>query len=297
MTGDPYRYWRDLLAGTPNAIPLRDGQPECGFYRRRLVRGGPFVPVALWRDERGAMQCAVGAEYRPADPDETWLYCCSNPVSEADYRAACNTGLWPGDAPATAAAAVSNNPPSDAEALPQAIEEAVARAKAWLDGRAINSQADADKCETFVAELSKLAKAADEERERLVRPHLDAQRDVNARWKPIVTSAEAAVRAVKTALAPFLKAREAEKKAAAAAAVIKGEEPRSDTRAMTSGLAGRRVSLRTVTKARVTDWEKAAVFFASNSELQAVIQKLANKVASVGGDVPGAEIVKEQVAA
>lgn len=295
MARDDYQWWRDALAGVKGEA--HDGHPHPGFYRRRKVKGGPWLPVAIWRDDLGLVQCVVGAEFAPEDADDTWLACALHPVTEADYRHACSTGAWPGDAPATPAAAASNNPPTEAQALPARIEEAVQKARAWLEGRSIVSQADADRCETMVHELAGLAKAADEQRDAEVRPHLEAQRAANARWKPIVDAASSQVRAIKAALAPFLKAREAEKRAAAATAVARGDEVRVDTRATTSGLSGRRVALRTVTRANVTDWEKAALFFANNPELQAVVQKLANKVAAVGGTVPGVEIMKEQVAA
>lgn len=28
-----------------------DEDPECGFYRLRLVKGGPFVPARIWMDQ------------------------------------------------------------------------------------------------------------------------------------------------------------------------------------------------------------------------------------------------------
>lgn len=40
-----YRWHRQAVAG--EAPPIHEGHPECGWYRTRLVRGGPFVPVEI----------------------------------------------------------------------------------------------------------------------------------------------------------------------------------------------------------------------------------------------------------
>ena len=41
-----YAWWRGALAD-PDAA-RHDGLPECGYYKRRLVRGGPWVPVRIF---------------------------------------------------------------------------------------------------------------------------------------------------------------------------------------------------------------------------------------------------------
>ncbi len=293
---DAYKWWRDALAG--QMAPIQDGNPQPGFYRRRKVKGGPWVPVAIWYDANGTACCVEGTDYTSAEPNAAWLYCASNPISEADYRHACERGTWPGDAPATTAAIGDNNPPADVDALRAKITDAVAEAEAWLQGRQIVSQADADRCEGFVVALSALAKAADEKRDAEVRPHLEAQRAANARWKPIIDRVTAQVRAIKAALGPFLKARQDEKQAAASKAVASGADPvRADTRASTSGLSGRRVSLRVKRTAVIRDYGAALAFFSDHPEVKALVQKLADKVAAIDGKVPGVEIKTEQVAA
>jgi hypothetical protein len=66
-----------------------------GFYKRRLVRGGPWVPVRLWYgppndpvtgeelDRSHRWQALVNGE--EADPDETWIGCCGNPIDAQEY--------------------------------------------------------------------------------------------------------------------------------------------------------------------------------------------------------------------
>lgn len=38
-------WWLDALAG--KEPPRHDGLPECGYYRMRHVKGGPWVPVQV----------------------------------------------------------------------------------------------------------------------------------------------------------------------------------------------------------------------------------------------------------
>lgn len=71
-------------------------QPEPGYYRRRLVRGGPWVAVRIWRGfgrcphtgdilERGwQLRCTVaGAD---ANPFDQWLWVCREPITEQEFK-------------------------------------------------------------------------------------------------------------------------------------------------------------------------------------------------------------------
>lgn len=40
-----YAWHRAAISG--DAPPVHDGIPECGWFRTRLTRGGPFVPVEI----------------------------------------------------------------------------------------------------------------------------------------------------------------------------------------------------------------------------------------------------------
>ena len=43
---DTLEWWRRTVSG--ERVPRIEDEPQCGFYKRRFVRGGPFVPVAIW---------------------------------------------------------------------------------------------------------------------------------------------------------------------------------------------------------------------------------------------------------
>ena len=75
--------------------PVNDGTPRCGWYKRRLVRGGVFVPARIWMvqdicPETGellsdeVLHCEVNG--LAADPEEAWAWVSGHPVTEQEFR-------------------------------------------------------------------------------------------------------------------------------------------------------------------------------------------------------------------
>lgn len=75
--------------------PVNDGTPQCGWYKRRLVRGGVFVParISMVQDicpETGELlsdellRCEVNGF--SVDPEEAWPWISGHPVSEQEFR-------------------------------------------------------------------------------------------------------------------------------------------------------------------------------------------------------------------
>lgn len=75
--------------------PVITDIPRCGYYKRKLVKGGVFVPGRIWMfqeidPETGellsdeVLQCEVNG--RQADPMDAWPWLCANPITEAEYR-------------------------------------------------------------------------------------------------------------------------------------------------------------------------------------------------------------------
>src|SRR5690606_41005211 len=91
---DAYANWRKRLAGED--VPIHDGQPECGRYKMRRAKNGPYLPVAIFIKD-GEMKAAVGKEF--VDPNDVWLHAVKNPVSEADYKHALQRGHFPDEPP------------------------------------------------------------------------------------------------------------------------------------------------------------------------------------------------------
>lgn len=71
------------------------GTPRPGFYRRKLVKGGPYVGVVIfyacpWNDEcqpterSRPLLCMVNGEH--ADPVQTWEWVAGQKISEDEYN-------------------------------------------------------------------------------------------------------------------------------------------------------------------------------------------------------------------
>lgn len=96
-----YAWWRAALAG--EKPPIHDGDPKPGFYRRRMVRHGPWVPVRIWLEqpvdgETGeltgdeTLRCEVDG--RAADPGHQWTYVAGQPISESDFNYMRQRAAW-----------------------------------------------------------------------------------------------------------------------------------------------------------------------------------------------------------
>lgn len=119
---DAFQWWRDALAGR---APQITSEPHCGFFQRRFVRGGVFVPVAIFieqeTDDAGELStderlvCLVNG--KSADPEAEWTYCAGHPITEPEYRFLIERHKWAKEnAPADPFAAPSRK--IDFNALP-----------------------------------------------------------------------------------------------------------------------------------------------------------------------------------
>lgn len=99
-TKDPFAWHTEALADAKlgdalhrrNRVPI-PADPQCGWYRRRLIKGGPWVPARIWIeapvDEAGeltgdeVMKCVVNGQM--ADPVDQWGWLADQPISRADY--------------------------------------------------------------------------------------------------------------------------------------------------------------------------------------------------------------------
>lgn len=69
-------------------------RPVAGYYRMRLARKGPWVPVSIepYGKEFSALVAIVGDER--ADLMDTWNWCCGQPISKATYDYMIATREW-----------------------------------------------------------------------------------------------------------------------------------------------------------------------------------------------------------
>lgn len=321
---DVWQWWRDALAGKAPAIDVNS--PQCGFYKKRDGKGGKWLPVMIRYDDIGELRCRV-ADDSAADPFDVWTWCAGNPISKEDAKHAFEMGGFPGDAPS-----IGDN--SGELNLSEQIKEYADQALGWLRSNGVKSKTDSDKAANYRAELNRLAKEADSARELEKRPHDDAAKAVQLKWKPLVDQAKAAADEMRTALTVFLRDEEArleaerhakwqaEQKAITAAREAAEAEqaklmrddpiaaltsdpvelpdmppPPEPVKVQAGGQRGRKTGLREITRYVVLDHAKALAFFADSSDVRELIQKLAERASKSGVAVPGVEARTEKVAA
>lgn len=118
-----------------------------------------------------------------------------------------------------------NEPPEPTpfELARNAIEDLAMEGRHWLDGAAVQSQAEADNIGLLLDSFRRAKKDADEARKTEAKPFDDGKAEVQARYNPLLKRADTALDACKAALAPWLQKLEAENRARAEAARLEAE--------------------------------------------------------------------------
>jgi hypothetical protein len=198
----------------------------------------------------------------------------------------------------------------------EAYREMLARFKADADAVTEINEGNAQFVRDHVGYGGKLAKEIDATRDDKKRPHLEAGRQIDGAYKPLIEECDKIIKGLKQKLAAFLDAREREAKRIADEAKRKLEEaerlaakaveepeedpflaataPTVDVKAAHveakiaegQALAASRVSsaaggfaatsLKTKRSAKVTDWRALALHYLGNGEMRATLEKLAN---------------------
>lgn len=87
-----FDWWRRAIAG--ERPPVIEGEPQCGYFRTRMVKGGPWCSARIWieRDvdpETGELtgpeeyRAEINGESR--DPCRIWI--SLRPITEEAYHA------------------------------------------------------------------------------------------------------------------------------------------------------------------------------------------------------------------
>ena len=75
--------------------PIRDGEPQGGYYKCRRVAKGPWLPVIVWwhkgeRDDTGALledegwRCEIDGEQ--VNPYQRWVSFAKHPISHKEFK-------------------------------------------------------------------------------------------------------------------------------------------------------------------------------------------------------------------
>lgn len=293
-----YQYWQDALRGEWGDI--HEGDARAGFWRKRGKSMGRFLPVAIWPDESGKLVAICDG--KEVDPAEIFGWCNQNPVSEANYRERVETGRW-WDEDAAVAESLSHAPENETQDEATLLRDQIAAALAGIHAYAkIEDETAASKAQGLRSRLLELHRDADARREKLVRPHLDAQNAVNKVWQPLVKEAKAGADTIRTALGAYETAQKRAREAAAEA-IRKAEEAGQPPPSLPEPPAlapvpeppktqikpayGRAASKKTIKKAIITDYDRAVVALKSHPEMRELVVKLAQRAVTAGVQVDG----------
>ena len=82
-------------------IEIDQDEPQCGWYMRRMIRGGPYVAAEIWMEQPVEDGQLVGDEKlmcqvdgRDADPVDQWTYLAAHPITEKAFRHMRATARW-----------------------------------------------------------------------------------------------------------------------------------------------------------------------------------------------------------
>jgi 5'-3' exonuclease len=90
---DHLKWWKQEMRKIGQAIP---DIPQCGFYRRKIVKDAEFVACRIWREpsrdyetgaldhERENLMCEVNGVR--SDPIDQWGYLCRQPITEEKFK-------------------------------------------------------------------------------------------------------------------------------------------------------------------------------------------------------------------
>lgn len=352
-----YDFWKASIAGEKPKMFVDD--PQLGFYRKSINQRNDKgnnrrvgrQPVAVFMDGEtitarlGNEQ--TGDEVTGDQLNELWSYIAGNAITEEWYRAVAREGRdWP-DAhdPSknkpdgkTIAQMREENPNFDKDlettfAMIDAAERAkaelpenklareIAEAKAGVSQYdKIDSDEQAGRALSLKNTITSLAGDLDKHRETLVRPHIDAQREVNDRLNPIIKAAKVDAAALLRAIGTFedwkreqaRKAQaKADKEAAEHAAKVKAAEEAgkpaptpppapvaSNAPAPSTQVAaavGRKASVKVAKVVVKIDLQQAWQQFGGQPEVYELFMTLAQKAVNAGLNVAGAEIEERSI--
>lgn len=288
--------------------------PQVGFYKMRDGRDGPYLPVAIWMHE-GEMVCRVGANMRK--PDDVWLWCAKNPVDRDECRIAMQTGRWPGDAPeADEVPSIGDNgaPLEPFEEFEREVDVEHERIKAWV-AEEREGKIACDQAANWLDNLLKLEKRVFDAFDAEKKPVREMGQSIDAKWRHVKLRAEACknimrgyydeigrkeqrrlqdiadAKAAEDAARQQAQANELAEQQGVEAPEIEPVEA-EPVKVNFGGANGSKIAPRKAKPtATITDWAKAAAYYADNEKLRALVQKLANADAVDGVIADGCEIV------
>lgn len=338
---DAYGYWRSAFGGEkapmlPTVFPAKDDgsvsweNPQPGIYKMRPSKGAAHVPVEIrlvdpagqtvhkWRDGLILVGWINGERVDAEKLADRWTFC--EAVSKSDLAHFKEHGHWPGEI-----AGIGHNAPPE-ETVVEKIKRVAADALAWLTKAGVKDDVSASMAANYRDQINAAKKELETAREAEIRPHLDAQREINGRYKPLIEEADAAGSTIRRSLADYLSAVEAEKRRVAEAARKAAEEaarkeqeriaagakakgaapppqmtletllpplPAEVPRTKVGGQYGKKTALKTVKVYTVTNYAATLAHVKDHKDVVAAVEKVAKAMARAGAPVPGVTMKEE----
>lgn len=295
-----YSLWEQRLSGVP--VPIFD-EPQAGYYRHRKAN----QPVVIWHQD-DVWYALMGG--KPVNAHSVWFAVCENPIPYDLYESVMAGNAWPDTPPEAETLEEDEEIPQDEHSL---LNEALDREqsairKYFANGRQVASQEEADTIANWIGRLKILEEKAETTRVRLKKPHDEAAKEVQAKWKPTVDKASNLIKGLKQAIetwaleqarqlrlaqeAELKRVREAQEAEIARQkeldpdGLLFGAEPseQADKYAartipakisVTAGTTARKVSVRTATEIVLTDIEAAIAHYRTDPRLKAALQQMA----------------------
>lgn len=322
----PWAWWQAALknpASVGKTLPVHEGDAQQGYYRAKN-QDKTFEPVAIFYPE-GSNELVAYRNGREVRPDDVWTWCCRHPVTFEAYTDAVDGKGWPDDDKVVAAQVQPPEPTigdnsgqvDEAETLKDQIYAALKGTEAYAK---ISDDDTSAKALSLRNRLNELSGNADKVRVKLKAPFLEAEREVDAKFQPLVKSAKAGADKVKQAIADWetvklqeLRKREREAEAARQAeqtrldAIEAARQRQPDAELMeapvpspapvapveaaptaikpTYGKAAS-VSVKNVVT-DVTDWAALSAYMLGHADFQACLRNLAQRAVDAGRTVPG----------
>ena len=303
-------------------LTVSEAQPEQGYYRVRR-KGGDWEPVAIFYPEGSNQLVAYRDGREVSDVNGLWVWACRNPVTFDAYERAMSGEGW-ADEPERAPTMGDNSGEADPfDAIKIELLGEVEQAREFIKEQ-ITSKESADKAGIWATRIRNLRKRAKAEHQIEKRPHLEAGRAVDDKWRELTDLAESVVDDLKKALEPYLReqrrieqerarkaAEEAERQRRAAQQATDEEarikalqaaqeaERNAQAKSAQAGRTGAKVSIRIQKVGRVTDYQKAAATLVEmkHPDMIKMIDTLASRAAKAGMPFAGMEIKQEETVA
>lgn len=253
--------WRHCTGPDPLTLP----EPKCGYYKMRVGPKGKerWAPVGIWMENGAIMARGAGRD----DPDGLWIRSRTNPISYEDYVYAVEHGKFPGEV--EAALPVLNNYADDPNSdFREQMVSLLAQVEAFLKTL---PDPVTDEGANALANYRDLVNASAKTAKTLLDKELAGKKAEILRQKEIwdipMTAAAGITGRIRKLITPLLIAKKA-----------RGEETRIGGQGL-PGQRARRTGLKSIWKARITDWDLAVPAFAEHPQVRALIEALANAAA------------------